>query len=295
MKLNSLKYHLTISPYSYGFNGMESDDEVKGTKNSYDFGARMYDPRIGRWLSLDPLQEKYPSQSAYNFVQNNPIYWLDLDGRDLYLGGDREKAMNDVKSIVPSKYHSLITISDNKVIFDMSTLSCEEINGDAGLTLLQGLTESKYKYLYEVSETFTRTVFDGKTKSDKSSDFPDNIITKKPMKEFSRSDSKAAPKEGFDAQITIHPNIDLYQKVDGANKKAERDPFIYHSLDEAFQIQDNDKRYEYKDGTPGAHSISSDNESKNYHNKSATPGEYTGYKANNSDGTSKSTGNTIEE
>jgi len=36
--------------YRYGFNGKEKDDEVKGSGNSLDFGARMYDSRLGRWI-----------------------------------------------------------------------------------------------------------------------------------------------------------------------------------------------------------------------------------------------------
>jgi RHS repeat-associated protein len=68
--------------YRYGFNGMEKDDEVKGSGNSYDFGARIYDSRLGRWLSMDPLQAKYPSLSPYNFVANNPIKFVDYDGKD---------------------------------------------------------------------------------------------------------------------------------------------------------------------------------------------------------------------
>ncbi len=71
--------------YRYGFNGKENDNEVKGSGNSYDFGARIYDPRIGRWLSLDPLQAKYPELSPYNFVANNPILFIDADGREIVL------------------------------------------------------------------------------------------------------------------------------------------------------------------------------------------------------------------
>ena len=41
--------------YRYGFNGKESDNELKGKGNSYDFGARMYDPRTGRWFARDDL------------------------------------------------------------------------------------------------------------------------------------------------------------------------------------------------------------------------------------------------
>lgn len=70
------------SDYRYGFNGMEKDGEIKGEGNSYDFGARIYDPRIGRWLSLDPLMKKYPDLSPYNFTRNSPILFIDKDGRD---------------------------------------------------------------------------------------------------------------------------------------------------------------------------------------------------------------------
>src|SRR5690606_3811209 len=69
--------------YRYGFNGMETDNEIKEEGNSYDFGARIYDSRIGRWLSVDPLQEKYPSLSPYVFVANNPIFFIDIDGREI--------------------------------------------------------------------------------------------------------------------------------------------------------------------------------------------------------------------
>ena len=67
--------------YRRGFNGLEKDYEVKGAGNSYDFGARMYDPRVGRWLTIDPECKIYPSQSSYTFVLNNPIVFIDPDGR----------------------------------------------------------------------------------------------------------------------------------------------------------------------------------------------------------------------
>jgi len=67
--------------FRYGFNGQEKDDEIKGSGNSVDFGARIYDPRIGRWLSIDPLSHKYPGYSPYSFGLDNPVYFQDADGR----------------------------------------------------------------------------------------------------------------------------------------------------------------------------------------------------------------------
>ena len=82
MQIPGRKYQaVTASKYRYGFNGKENDNEVKGDGNALDFGARVLDPRLGRWLSKDPLAEKYPNASPYNFALNNPIAAIDPDGR----------------------------------------------------------------------------------------------------------------------------------------------------------------------------------------------------------------------
>jgi RHS repeat-associated protein len=81
--------------YRFGFNGQEKDDEVKGEGNSLDYGARIYDPRLGRFLSTDPLQKKYPDLSPYHFSGNNPILFVDYDGKDFGI-----KVDHDAKTIV---------------------------------------------------------------------------------------------------------------------------------------------------------------------------------------------------
>jgi RHS repeat-associated protein len=75
--------HASDETYKYGFNDMLKDDELKGNSNSYDFGARMYDPRLGRWLSIDPHFSSYPALSPFIFAGNNPILMLDPDGGDI--------------------------------------------------------------------------------------------------------------------------------------------------------------------------------------------------------------------
>jgi len=64
----------------FGFQGQEEDDEVKGDGNSYTTEFRQLDPRLGRWLSLDPLQAQTPWQSPYCSMDNNPICLNDLFG-----------------------------------------------------------------------------------------------------------------------------------------------------------------------------------------------------------------------
>jgi RHS repeat-associated protein len=145
-----LKYS---NDYRFGFNGQEKDNEIKGTGNSLDFGARIYDSRLGRWLSLDPLQKKYPSLSPYNFCANNPIIYVDADGRAFAIAGDLKMAKMDIHSIVNSKNRSKISISNDGVVkVDITGMSAASLNADAGLLLLSKLDNSKLNYQYKVSE-----------------------------------------------------------------------------------------------------------------------------------------------
>jgi len=66
--------------YRYGFNGKENDNEVKGEGNQQDYGMRIYDPRLGRFLSVDPLTKEYPWYTPYQFAGNTPITAIDIDG-----------------------------------------------------------------------------------------------------------------------------------------------------------------------------------------------------------------------
>jgi RHS repeat-associated protein len=66
--------------YRFGFNGKEDDDEW----SKQDYGFRIYDGRIGRFLSVDPLLREYPELTLYQFASNIPICGIDLDGLEFY-------------------------------------------------------------------------------------------------------------------------------------------------------------------------------------------------------------------
>ena len=79
--LTSIKTKKKVrSHHTFGFNGQEKDNEIKGAGNSYDFGERIYDPRVVRFLSVDPLTKEYPWYTPYQFAGNKPIVFIDRDG-----------------------------------------------------------------------------------------------------------------------------------------------------------------------------------------------------------------------
>lgn len=139
-----------VSTYRFGFNGMEEDNEVKGAGNSLDFGARIYDPRLGRWLSVDPLVKDYPSWSPFNGFLNNPVIIIDPTGeggkvskvRDvntgtvtgikvqatIYVYSDQEKVNANIHSYasamkdnIENNWNSMAVVNDGSISQEPST------------------------------------------------------------------------------------------------------------------------------------------------------------------------------
>ena len=128
--------------YTFGFNGKENDNEVKGEGNSLDFGARKYDSRLGRWLSVDPLEKKYPQFSPYNAMANNPLLFVDEDGRDITIYGvSKSGKPYPILNVVTSEYNIKrftnlgVSVNNNGIPDPAYQLSLSKFNigGDAAL------------------------------------------------------------------------------------------------------------------------------------------------------------------
>ena len=71
----------TSESYRFGFNGKEKDSEgMGGGGSTYDYGFRIYNPQLAKFLSVDPLTASYPWYTPYQFAGNMPISAIDLDG-----------------------------------------------------------------------------------------------------------------------------------------------------------------------------------------------------------------------
>lgn len=80
MQMQGRIYNGTGAAYRYKFNGKERMYEINGSYNQLDYGMRMYDKRLGRFLSVDPLTKQYPWYTPYSYAGNSPIANIDIDG-----------------------------------------------------------------------------------------------------------------------------------------------------------------------------------------------------------------------
>jgi RHS repeat-associated protein len=101
--INERTYDYSSTKFRFAFNGKELDNEVYGFGNFQDYGARMYNTRLGRFISADPIivfQKRYTWLSSYQFASDNPIKYIDFDGLegiDVMKEKAREQITKDLK------------------------------------------------------------------------------------------------------------------------------------------------------------------------------------------------------
>jgi len=158
------------SEYRYGFNGKEQDDEIAGNNNALDFGARIFDARLGRWLSVDPLEREYSFISPYSFALNCPISAMDPDGEKvLFVNGFYDPtivgAIIGASSCCKDYWNSAFVTRSQKYFNDYSTVS--DSNYIDGSGSVNSKSEDRYLAGYEYAKanftTLTADMVEGES------------------------------------------------------------------------------------------------------------------------------------
>lgn len=145
----------------YLFNAKEFDEET----GLYYYGARYYDPRLSLWMSTDPMQEKYPSHTSYNYTYNNPIKYIDLWGCEGEIGDNHipnqlrdyisdEQTITALNNAVDEMMKSgigkdKIAIGvERSVTFDTTSGAKVSVAGTQGVVMFLGGEDAYYLYPY---------------------------------------------------------------------------------------------------------------------------------------------------
>nr|WP_321521006.1 RHS repeat-associated core domain-containing protein [uncultured Macellibacteroides sp.] len=124
---------IATSNQPYKYNGKELD-RMHGL-DWYDYGARFYDPALGRWHSVDPKADWYYSMSPYNYAANNPIILKDPNGQWIETAWDAANVVMGVKSFISNVRQGNVgsAILDGVgVVVDAAAVVLPVIPGGAG-------------------------------------------------------------------------------------------------------------------------------------------------------------------
>lgn len=129
--------------YNYKYNGKEYQDELG--LNMYDYGARNYDPALGRWMNIDPLAERHPENSTYTYCMNNPVVFVDPDGKDFGLYVDFKNGTVTIKAT----YYTTANDRDSAI---KATKSWNDLSGKFSYNFKDENGNSQsYKINYELN------------------------------------------------------------------------------------------------------------------------------------------------
>jgi len=180
--------------YRYGFNGMEKDNE--NNSDAYDFGARICDLRLGRWLSLDPLFRIQPSQSAYKSFLNHPLIFIDVEGKTEYqinIVYDKKIGEAFVKVTTANQIKTDGNKHDVPGFFSSATWHEEYFYYDFATITITTIDEKGKKTI----ETSTEILYENGVKDG------DWVITSNAKKGDSKTESLIPKVEEYDFGITL--------------------------------------------------------------------------------------------
>jgi len=153
---------------------MELDNEVKGNGNSYTTEFRQFDPRVGRWLSLDPLMSMFPDMSPYVAFDNNPVFFIDPYGLSSEGGNECDDGKTTGNNEDFSASCEPATVSAEKSCASNEYKGWLDERG--GADAIRTLTNLIYNQKINLNNSIARGLYGGDAQGN--ADYPDELKEK---------------------------------------------------------------------------------------------------------------------
>ena len=158
---------ITDATNRWRYSGKEEQKAINAALPLIDYGARMYDPAIARWMSVDPMAEKYYPMGGYNYCAGNPVKYIDSDGRKILLpkGTTRQNIYLVLGNLQKLTDDRLVYSTQKDGTVRIRIASMGEGNKITGTRLIRRLNSSKHTMTIQIG-SFDR----GNSEIDKNSD-----------------------------------------------------------------------------------------------------------------------------
>ncbi|MBQ6286595.1 MAG: hypothetical protein IJK73_02935 [Bacteroidales bacterium] len=110
---------ITDATNRWRYSGKEEQKAINATIPLIDYGARMYDPIIARWMSVDPMAEKYYPMSPYGYCAGNPINILDPNGSDVWEIDELGRVRNRIEDTTTDSFYMVDDNGSRRYITDI--------------------------------------------------------------------------------------------------------------------------------------------------------------------------------
>jgi RHS repeat-associated protein len=221
-----------VQPYKY--NGKELD--LMHGLNTYDYGARQYDPILARWDRVDPLAEKYYNVSPYVYCGNNPVMLVDPDGKEIFMVGSYKQRM-ELLGFLQQLSNDELAMKQNGQVFIKKT---GNRNSGQNLNLGTELVASvlNHHHIVTIQSTMknsrTHSVYRGNSTNGKGTDVNIFVNPKKPVNTLVRNNKTGkSVYETTPTYITLgHELVHSLHNINGTAKDHDdKSEYIFMDID----------------------------------------------------------------
>ncbi len=231
------------------FSGKPFDDEIG---LNY-FGSRYFNPDVGRFISSDKYSFKYPAMTPYQYAANNPIYFIDINGDSLDVGGNKELAFSRLQGLLGKDDQSRLTVDENgRISFNIEGL---DLSSDASYGLLNSIVNGEDKFLFEAVDNTEGTDRNtGESVKDDMSNGVANYSVTERNTDGGVGGAGLAPKSGYAGQVSLGTGSWNYLTTEGKNSGNTQPTsnITFHELFENHNRTVGGQPYKRMDGS-GAH------------------------------------------